>query len=484
MTRRPLLALLALALASACGTTVQGVSAGSPQATGDGLALEPTTAASAGPVAGGPVDGPLTPRAGATTPGAAQPTATAGVALPAGPKPVTSSKTPVEVGFFVTKDLGPLTKALGVDGLATGDGKKQAEASLKLLNARGGLAGHPVKAVIFEYDATGNNAGQQQAACSLFFEDHKVRAVTSILTLDVLQACTAKAGVPFVSSGNRSTSAANLARYPLTATPPMITLDRFVPVWIASLKEQGYFPAGARVGLIYNEDPDFSAVPKQVETALQNIGQALVDKQPMPGTDDTSKVTAATSAGKNAALRFAAARIDRVLAVDKSGQALAYFGLAAQGQSYYPVYGLSSLELPNSQRTVLSKRSMQGARGIGWSPGLDLPVRNQTALSATFTACINAMKQAGEDMSSQSTRFSALSICDSALLLAAAWTDNTLQGRTFYSGLRALGSRYASALTFGTDFSRHPDGASRYRTLAFDDACDCFTYRSPFRTVS
>ncbi len=387
-----------------------------------------------------------------------------------------TSSASVEIGLFVVKDLGPATKALGVDGLATGNGTNQAKAAVVLLNSRGGLAGHKVVPVIFEYDATGDANNQFAAACSKFFDDHKVRALVSALSLPPLRACAAKQGVPFVSSGNRTTSAAEIARYPLTALPPQMSLERTVAAWLPSLKAQGWFAPGSKIGLVYNEDLDYAGVPALVERGLKDLGLVLTDKQSMPGTDDTSRVSSASSAGQSAALRFASDGIDRVLALDKSGQALTYFGLAAQNQGYYPAYGLTSLSLPSLLRTVFSARQLENARAIGWSPGVDVPVKAQPNLGANSTSCLKAMSDAGEDMNSSGTRFSALATCDGVLLLAAAWTDSTLSPSTFLSGLRALGRGYPPVLTFASDFSNHVDGASAYRPLAFDAGCDCFAY--------
>jgi hypothetical protein len=483
--RRTLLAIGLLVALTACGTTVpvaqQGASLGSELGGPGAVGVVPSAAPGAiSPgSAAAPTAGP--PRVGGAAVTAQPGTSSSGSAPIATSNPARKGA-PIEVGFFVTKDLGPATKALGVDGLATGDGKRQAQATVALVNARGGIAGHPIIPVIFEYDVN-NGATQFQAACSTWFDDHKVRAVVSILVLPTLRACAAKRGVPFVSSGNRTTTDATIRQYPLTALPPQMSLERMIPAWIASLKQQGYFAAGSKIGLVFNDEPDYAGVPAMVDRELRAIGSQLLDKQPMPSTDDVSRVSAATSAGQNAALKFSSQGIDRVLAVDKSGQALSYFGIAAANQAYYPTYGLSSLELPSLLRTILSARQLQGARGIGWSPGVDLPSSKQPVLSANGTACLKAMTNSGEDMTSSGTRFSALSTCEGLLLLQTAWTDPSLSGASFLSGLRALGPRFPPALTFAADFTARLDGAASFRNLAFDAGCDCFAYRGALRAA-
>lgn len=486
------LALLALLLGTACGSTV---SAQQQVAGADGLGGGPATSATSGPEAsGGGQGGSLGPAgsSGATTsrPGAGTGTATG--ALPDGTVPggsavptqlpgISGDSGPVEVGVLVAKDIGPATEALGYKGLSTGDGAAQARASVALLNKRGGLAGHPVTPIVFEQDATKDAATQYQAACSSFFDDHKVRAVVAWALLPGVQACAEKAGVPFVTSGNRTTSLAQLRRHALTAIASQLSLERMIPVWVASLKRQGWFaPASAteqvKVGLLFNEDNDFAQVPQAVNTALNGVGEKLSAQQSMPGTDDSSKVAAASSAGSNAALKFASLGVNRVLTVDKSGQALAYFAIAAQSQGYYPRYGVTSLELPSALRTVLSARQLQGAAGIGWIPSTDVPADKQPPLSANGAACVRAMVGAQQDMTSSATRLSALATCDGVLLLGAAWRDPRLVASTFLSGLSRLGAGYAPVTALADDFTSHRDGASAYRPLAYGTACDCFAY--------
>lgn len=486
--KRAIVALL-LGLTTACGSTVQ---LSAHQQLGQNGSIspdgQPTTSVSGASSAPSSAVGPAAeaPRSSTSLPSGTGSAGSGGAnaITPGTQTTVSGSHAPVEVGFFVYKDLGPATKALGVNGLATGNGPRQAQAAVALLNSRGGLAGHRVIPVIFEYDVTGNQNSQYQSACSKWFDDYKVRAVVSALLLPTLRECATKKGVPFVTSGNRTTSAAEINRYPLTALPPQISLERLVSPWIASLITQGYFGTSAKIGLIYNEDLDYAGVPKLVQQALKDNGLSLADQRSMPGVDDTSRVTAASSAGQNAVLKFKAEGINRVLALDKSGQALAYFGIAAANQGYYPTYGISSLELPAILRTVLTAKQLEGTRGVGWSPGVDVPVGAQPALGSNYAACLKAMRDAGEDMTASATRFSALSTCDGILLLAAAWTDQSLSPSTFLSGLHALGQRYSPVLTFAHDFSRHVDGAASFRALAYGAGCDCFAYSGPLQTAS
>jgi len=423
-----------------------------------------------------------TPTAGTTGAGATT-GATGRTASSTGVVP-TAKGTTVEVGFLVAADIGAATKAIGYDGLSTGNGANQVRASVALLNSRGGLNGATVKPVILEQDATQDAQTQWQAACSLFFDDHKVVAVVAWGLLPVVQECAQRHRVPYVTSGNRTTSAAELGKYANTVVPTQLDLADVVATLLPSLKAQDYFaPRSAtepvKIGLIYNADNDFAQVPALVEQQLKGLGLTLTDKQSMPGVDDTSQVAAASNAGSSAALRFRSSGITHVLVVDKSGQAIAYFSIAAQNQSYYPQFGLSSLQLPASLRTVLQPRQLQGARGIGWMPSWDTPVAKSPALTSNGSACVDALKKAGEDMGLAATRGSALATCDSTVLLGAAFKGRELSLGGFFAGLRGLGTGWPPAATFATDFTHRNAGASRVRTIAFQSACDCFAYTGP-----
>lgn len=493
------LALLVVALVTACGSTVAPVGQGFTPAgalpVGAGGATDGLGAAGGATASGvgGPLGGSLPAAAtnAAVQAGREGPTSGGNRARTPATAPGAAARRPpaVKIGFFVAKDVGAATAALGYDGLSTGDGRRHAETTVQLLNRRGGIGGAKVAPVIFEYDVTQNGDTQQQAACSAFFEDDRVAAVVSILLLPIVMTCAEKYGAPFVTNGDRSTGEQQLARYPHAALPATMSLGRVAATLIPSLQRQGWFTAGSatdpvKVGLLYNEDSEFAQVPAQVAAQLQRIGLGLTDQQAMPTTDDTSKTSRAANAGSSAVLRFRSKGITHVLAISKSGQAVAYFAIAAQNQNYYPRFGLTSLELPAALRTVLSARQLEGARGVGWLPVYDVPLTAQPPATPDRRDCLAAMTAAGEDANASTSRGYALATCGGGLTLAAAWRKTPLTPAGFLSGLRALGRSFTSVSTFADDFSSNRDGVSRARPMAFTASCDCFVYTGPAAAVA
>lgn len=489
-------------LLTACGSTVQQQSA---PASPDGLTISDDGLS---PVSGGVADAPVAAvgdgsaadstsgsapagagAAGVPSAGGSSSAPSAGTAAGAAPAVAgASGGGPVQVGFFVAKDLGPATKSLGVDGLATGNGLRQAEATAKLLNSSGGIAGRRVVPVIFEYDVSQNAQTQFQAACSLFLEDNKVIGVVSVLLDPVLSGCTESRGSVLVTSGNRAPAQEVLDRFRHTLVPSQMPLESVVTAQIASLHEQGWFRPGSpaeqiKIGLLHTDAPDFAQVPSLAAAALRRSGLTLEMSHGIPLVDDTSQVAAASSAGSNGVLRFRGAGINRVVVVDKSGQAISYFAIAAQNQSYYPTFGISSLELPSLLPTLMSPRQLEGARGIGFAPLYDVPLNAQPPANANVKACLSAMQGAGEDMSSAGTRALALTTCDGGLTLSAAMRSGDLSRAGFLSGLKALGRSHAPVMTPAADFGAGRAPASGYRTIAYAASCSCFQYSGEVQPV-
>lgn len=482
-------AMLALA---GCGTTVPLSASNRALSGAPGLGLGSTngqTGAGAAPTAssdGGGISAGTNAGSRGGVPGAvrgsngpARAAATTGK-QPGTPLAPTAGNKPVEVGFFVPKDLGPATRALGVSGLSTGNGANQAKVATQLINAGGGLGGHKVTPVTFQFDVEQNADSQQQAACSDFFEDNHVIAIVSAFVQPLIMACANQHRVPFVSGGSRSTSQQVFGQNPLMALSAQMAVERAASTLVSTLSREGFFtgsgPTAPKIGLIYNDDSDYSQVPQVVSAALQRLKLSLRDKVAMPTTDDTSKVSSASSSGQNAALRFKSEGINRVVVVDKNGQGVTYFGLAAKQDQYYPRLGLSSLSTPSLLPLVLSPQQLAGAEGVGWEPVWDVPLGAQPAGTARTRACLTAMSHAGEDMSTQATRASAFTVCDGAYLLAGAWRTSLLSDSSFVQGLSKLGRGFEPVITFRDDFSNRRDGVSVVRPLAYRNGCNCFAY--------
>lgn len=474
---------------AACGSTVQlRGTAATATAAGDGLS--PAAGSSLGPTVGAgtlPGDGLSTTgtrSSGSTGAGSGS----ANVAVPgstgstgAGGGSTARAAGPVEIGFFVVKDVGKQAAALGYSGLSTGDGATQAKAAATLINSHGGFGGHRVTPVIYALDSTGDYNSQYQAACSVFFDDHRAKAIVSMFLVDNLTQCAKKHGAPIVDASVNSTSRSLLTANPLLAISDMMPIEDAATNLTAGLIAQGWFkPLTAteqvKIGLITHDNPEYAGAQGSVAAELRRAGLQLTDTFLMPYPQDNSSIGSASSQGQAAALRFRSDGVNRVVAVDHNGFGLSWFAIGAASQGYYPKLGMSTLSEPSVEPAVLTPQQLAGSRGIGWAPFMDTDPARQPATSARTGLCLQAMRNAGQDTSTAASRLGALGICDGTWLLADTWHGGDLTGDAFLQGLAGLGTGYQSAVTFGTDFRRSHAGASTYRAIHYEAGCNCFLY--------
>lgn len=499
------LAVAGCSVFAACGTTVplssqsafqsgNPLSAGAGGATGLGLAPGETQGSGTGNSSG------LTTAGMASTSGMVSPSGSGGIgpghsgAAGAGPagnqvaggqgRRPANARSPVEVGFLVTQDIGGEAKNLGYSGLSTGDGGEEARAAVALVNSKGGIAGHPIQPVIDDINPESYSESTFQAACSQFFQDNHVSAVVSILDASVLRACAAQHDAPLLSTAPYSVDSATLQANPLLVlTYQMVVQDDAAALTDALIKE-GFFDetnplTKPVIGLVTNDDPEYSSAQGIVSAHLKAAGLALRDSFAMPPDNDNSDIALASEDGQAAALRFKSEGIDHVIFVDENGFGMSWFAVGARSDAYYPRLGLSTLEEPSLEPAVLNPQQLEGSEGIGWAPVIDTSVQNQPDLGSHGALCRTAMSKAGIDMSVAATRLAALPVCDAVFLLSAAWSDGKIGGAGFASGLAGLGSGYQSSVTFASDYARSRAAARAFRAIAYNDPCNCYLYSGP-----
>lgn len=481
--------LLALAL-TGCGSTVNGVgqiagSGGSQLGNGldDGLGLSTDVPAAETP--GAQTRGGVDPTGSSSTPDTATdggsdvvtdtPTSTGA------PIAVTPSTKPLPVGYFVLKDTGGAFKALGFDGLSSGNGVAQVNASVKLVNSRGGVGGRQIKAVIYEGDATSNPSALAEAACAKFFEDNHVEAVVSVTFLAGLSTCSQKRSVPFISDGTGSTSDKSLAANPYLVMPNQLTFEQVGHLLTSGLVSSGWITKAKKpvIGLITADSPDFRNIPGIVTAELKKAGLAITETAYMPAEG----IGDAATQGKAAALKFKARGVTHVIGVDAGGFDLSWFTLNAGQQGYYPKIGLSSQSLPSGFPSLFSNKQLNGSAGVGWAPAVDNSVANQKPVSQRTTDCLNAARAAGEDTNGLLVRAEAQAICDATFFISDTFKTGTVTGAAMQAGIKALTGGFVSAIAFKSDPAKSRAAVASYRPFAFVDSCKCYQYNGPVKSV-
>jgi hypothetical protein len=444
---------------------VPGSGSGPAVATG----IRAATNSGDGVAAGGP--GAAVPAAG-RTPGA--PTATPAAAA-AGTS--ASAKREIQIGLPDPQG-GPNT--VGVKGVGTGaiafTGRAEYEVLVDDLNARGGINGAKVVPVWYPIDPTAPASTQEQATCTLLTQDHHVfAAVVPQTHSPQILACFEKAGVvtiqhPGYTTGDDVVFAQN--RHYLTGGN--VNLTRVATVEIDALVAQGFLDKSSKIGLVRWDTPAHTrAANNALKPALARHGLKLTEEVATSPTYSVADAGVAARENQNAVLRMRTAGVDRVLFLGIGGSPGFFFVTAAQSQGYYPRYGLSSNDMPDSLRQQADPRAFEGAVGVGWWPLADVSAGEQPPLSADGARCKALLESKGQR--------AALDGCDTINVFAKAATaaGGSLNRDTFMTALEGLGEWEPATMLrvhYGKD--RH-DGVSMARYLKFVDACTCMRYTSP-----
>lgn len=524
--------MLIAALATACGSTVQGtstVSGGAPGSApggGDGLGGPGQVGASAGPGSGvvgsaGSTGGSFT--AGSTGGGTSGGSTgfsgsgsgtTGGSTGSFGTSTGGASSTPgvtakeVYVGLVYDDNAGAVNQAAGVGSITTGDSKANARAIIADINKHGGVGGRKLVPVFARFDSTSSQTIDQQysAICQQFTQDNpRVFVVNDDADLsDSYRACLAKAGVGTLSTSLPLDGAAILSRYPGLIQQGYPNVDRLAAYEVTPLVDQKYFtpwdtltgqPAATgkvKVGILTYNDAVFApAVDHILVPALKKLGyDPEVEKVAQINT--AADYSAQGSAVKAAQLRFAANGVTHIIPFEANGGLSTLFLPTARSQNYYPRYGISSSSAFEAllETGIVDKKQMTGAVGFGWLPSVDLPSRynpqNSPFSNANRRYCLNVLKASGITFDSGNAETVALNSCSDLYLLKAALDKTAAQIslRNLIGTIESLGTSYQRAGGLGQTFrpGRHDPTDKAYHWRYFAD-CNCFHYEGALQTV-
>ena len=497
-------AALVVSLIAACGSTVEQRAVGGavgPGAVDQGLGLGSATDAESGQVL------PET-----TQPGGVQPGGTATLGDPAqvadgqsepapvavggreeqptaagGPGPSSGrgfdAKT-IRLGFgYIADDSAAVLGAYGLKGLDdAGDARAQADAVVRDINARGGVAGRKVTLVPVPYDTAEvvnnpNAAGQK--ACATATEDNTVVAMLlTQVSNENARACFHARGVPIVNSGgeNPHVFRADYRRYPLYVNAGGMLGDRLFSGVVDRLVARKFFvpwdttrgaaggTAPVKIGALVLENSK-GTLPTY-RARLAKYGLKIDQVQELP-----EEISAAITAGQSAVLRFRSEGITHVLGITVP------FANTAEQQGYRPRYFVNCC--PNIVAQSSPPAQMNGAMAESFAPTFDVAeAQDPGPPSAATTHCYTVMTKAGMRPSNQTMRASMQSICDTLYVSKAAGdATGDLSTQGFMRGVQSLGSTFQSATTWVSFFGPGEQSSARVlRDLAFRADCTCFAF--------
>lgn len=495
--RYQLLAVLATAvMLSACGSTVQwtgtladGGINGVNRPTGpngelavagpgDGTNAAGTTGA---PGQNGVTDGNSTNRVTSGGTAASRPGL---VAPPPGASGHGFTATEIYIGFGTYTAIDNTAGKAGYKG-TYGDQVATANAVVKDMNARGGIAGRKIVLVTYDYTAQQqlqDREGGGQAACARWTQDRPVFAVINPVTIgqDTLTACLTKHQTPLIDIDSNSVRLqADFARYaPYLYAPAWMSMERMAAAWMQRLSAAGYFNGG------------WAADPTQAGTSPTKVG--ILADSTFHG-DDFVRITkdALAKQGQSVAATYVGTYQDMSQAVLKFRQNgvthvipqvasdLLFFAQAAESQNYRPRYGMSSIDSPGGAPTNIPAQQLNGALGMGLIPTADVAsAQDPGDVSGAQAACRKVLQGTGQDPANRGALGFALRTCDGFNFLATAVAKGGLSPVGIQRGAQAMGSM-PPASTFGIALPNgRSDGASASRDLAYRNDCNCFVYTS------
>jgi hypothetical protein len=169
---------------------------------------------------------------------------------------------PLKVGLMFSSDAQETIKQAGGTSQAA-DRKVIHEALLAYVNDKGGIAGHPVEAAHYDFSSAATSQVISQGACTQWTQDDEVFAAlpsASAQDNQVLRECLSKEGVVALYAGTyASTRQDQFADSPLWFEPNTLALEEWARIYVEGLSQQGFFE-GAKVGVLYDQYPDFTAV--------------------------------------------------------------------------------------------------------------------------------------------------------------------------------------------------------------------------------
>jgi hypothetical protein len=479
------LVLLSLALATACGSTVQVSTSGQvggTTPTGDGLTAQSAAPAARGTSPGGSLPGAPTAVAGGARTG---PVSTLAPTTPG----ERAALGPLTIGVLYT-DNGAANAALGVATDASTGTKAVMDALVAGVNRRGGLAGRKVVATYYAANANASDySAQASAACSYFTQDHKVPVVLDLAYGNKfgMAACLAAKGV--VDIGLLTSDAVDDESVGLFAAPSWLSSTRRYPAVLEGLHASGYLTSANKVGVLLEDCPHLQrSFDRAVLPAISRLGLTLAATEHLACATGFSSAAPASASVQSAALRFRSRGVDRILMVSDFEQVtLLLMANYAQSQGWHPGYVLTSQAQTEVMRANIASGQWPQLHGVGWAPGLDID-DPRTPLPAADRQCLDTIKQGGVAVSGWQNTYVATTECSLVQLLGAGLrlSGGDATGRTLMAAISRLGSSWtAPGIVSGrTAFGPHRhEGPAAVRPFAYADACACLRYTGPAATV-
>jgi hypothetical protein len=394
----------------------------------------------------------------------------------------------VQIGITVITDVGKFAP-----GATAGNEQTETEAAVRYVNAHGGLAGHVLTPVYYNFQLTDPSpySTSMAAICSSWTQDHKVALgmFVGAAVPDDLANCLNQHGVAYMSDGGYLHDATTYRQLPNMVSPSELDTSVAAQAVMTDLFATNALTSKDKVGVLVGDNESAAGRAYSNVIARQLKAKKIpVNSYPVTFPNSTSDAANSVTQIDNAELHMATDGVTRVIFL--APNTATTFMQQADQQHYKPKYSLTSYDTPVGMIGSSGAPAAQLANtsGVGWDPSTDVGTYGSRAYdNATTKLCRTIEAPTGQD-TDRLSEYATQVFCNAILSVQAAANASgaaNLTGGAFISGFNALGSSFLDSLTLGTTLSasKH-DGANKVRPFAYATSCSCFRYTSPAVSVS
>lgn len=408
--------------------------------------------------------------------------------------------TTITIGYPYAVETSAANSAIGANGVSQGPTQGEAQTMINYLNQHGGIGGRKIIPVWYQENAVSFSSidAMYQGECQQFEVDSHAFAIFDGQNPIILR-CAQQAGAVTIDDNVSVNSLPTFTQFPSYFELNSPDLNRIALNEVAGLNAQGWFKpwnanlsqAGtskAKIGIVTFSSPDYNyALNKALIPALSQLGYAPAsgDVIQVAEPQTTADVSSQGSAASSAVLKLRADGVDHVIIFDGSGTLTLFFMNNANGQHYYPRYGVNSQNGPEilASSGDVPQAQLNGAMGIGWDPILDLASAqdpdNGPYSNAARKACLALMSSHGYTATDNNSETVEVGICSSFSFLQAVAQSATgpLSQGTFEAAANRLGYWNGAGDALGNFFgpTQH-DGGAYYRWYDWNGGCKCMEY--------
>jgi ABC-type branched-subunit amino acid transport system substrate-binding protein len=407
-----------------------------------------------------------------------------GTAVAAPGERVTS---PIKIGFVRTKVSNADEFGFDVREIQTISETKIVSAVVDAYNDKGGVAGRKIVPVYADTDTASNRWDVDFAeACAKFTQDNHVAAVLGYVFdfQEVLEDCLKKNGILHLSTTFNVPDAEVMSRYPNLFALAVPRIERRSIAKIDGAIATGVLKKSSRFGVLYDKCPyTVRSWEKNVLPYIKRKGLTLAGGESFICAKGASDNSQAIREIQNAILRFRTADVDTVMIHGVSEfPPLLLFSTEAESQGWRPSYIVSSLFQAAVAQGQLPQSQARNVHGYGWLPSQDVVPDKWPPMTDSAKRCVQMVKDKGVQPTTAIDYSLVFSTCESLfvyerVLKATAGHD---QLSAVVPKVEGIGTTFQSTINLdGRSVITHAvrDAPARYRYFAWNDNCDCYTYR-------